>query len=108
MRKILAISALALAVVFSTQCGKKKPDTSAYEAVCAKVAKCDKQMQAFPDIEGHCAKLFATIQQKMPEAVAPTVECINKAPCESLSFASCTESLAKGMQGMIPAVPAGK
>lgn len=103
MKKILVLSLMVTVLMVS--CGKKKPDGSQYEAVCAKVAKCDKQMTAFPEIDRHCVKMFVSLEQKLPSAVSPTVECINNTPCEELSFAKCSEGMARNLQGMIPQLP---
>jgi hypothetical protein len=108
MKKIPVLSLLMtglLTVIFVISCGKKKPEGSQYEAVCAKVAKCDRQMAAFPEIDRHCVKMFVSLEQKLPGSVAPAVECINNTPCEELSFAKCSEGMAKNLQGMVPGLP---
>lgn len=105
MKKILVLSLMMTALIALVSCGKKKPDGSQYEAVCAKVAKCDKQMAAFPEIDKHCVKMFVSLEQKLPAAVSPAVECINNTPCEELSFAKCSEGMAQNLQGMIPGLP---
>ncbi len=97
---LFVVTALILAA-----CGKKEPDGAQYEAVCAKVAKCDKQMAAFPEIDKHCVKMFVRMEEKLPAAVPPVVECIENTPCEELSFARCSEGFARGLQGMVPELP---
>lgn len=103
--RFLSILVIFAAVIFVSACGPKSNDATKYAEVCAKVAKCDTQMSAFPDIEKRCADLFLSLEKKLPEAAAPAIKCIEETPCESLSFAKCSESIAKSMQGMIPGLP---
>ncbi|MBW7856972.1 MAG: hypothetical protein H3C43_01405 [Leptonema sp. (in: Bacteria)] len=105
INRFLVILATFVAVILISACGPKSTDGSKYAEVCAKVAKCDIQMSAFPDIEKRCVDLFTGLEKKLPEAVPPAVKCIEETSCESLSFAKCSESLAQSMQGMIPGLP---
>lgn len=102
MTVTLTLSALLLAV----NCGKKGPDLSKYDEICAIVQKCDQNPQSKmllmqPEA---CQKMFAGLD-KSPQTQAFTpqvIDCVKKAPCDKLDTFKCFASSAQGLGTMMP------
>jgi len=103
---LISVSTLFLAVAF-VNCGKKGPDLSKYDEICAIVQKCDQNPQSKmllmqPEA---CQKMF-TGMENSPQTAAFTpqvLDCVKKAPCEKLDTFKC---VAGATQGIMPVTPA--
>jgi hypothetical protein len=97
----ILFTAIAVSAIVLSSCGKKKPDTSAYADVCAKVVKCDAQFGAIPDAQKHCQNFMAQLEQKFAATVPAITECINNTPCEELSFQACGAENLQQLKGLM-------
>ncbi len=100
-RSTILFAVLATSAIIISSCGKKKPDTSAYAEVCAKVVKCDVQFGAIPDAQKHCQNFMAQLEQKFAATVPQITECINNTPCEELSFQACGQDNLQQLKGLM-------
>lgn len=86
-------------------CKKKTMNLEKFEAICTKVAKCDKQVQQLAAMKGGnaaavCQESLARMEKnKKGAAFVPAImNCLQTAKCEELSMSTC---LTKSMTGNI-------
>ena len=105
------ISLVALLAFALPGCKKQELDLEKYEAVCAKVSRCDKKFEELSkvqamqggqggDAKAMCQKALAKWEQnKQFSALVPqVVTCLNEATCEELSMSACFSKATQGMQ----------
>jgi hypothetical protein len=103
MKKKYRIFLLLIILLVFTCKEKKTEETQEFQEICKKVAQCDNQFKNFSDIEKHCLSFFIKLKNNKSEALNPIIQCIKNAPCDSLSFQSCTIEYMKELQNMKPA-----
>ena len=108
--KMKFIGLVALFALALPGCKKQELDLEKYEAVCAKVSRCDKKFQELSkvqamqgqggDAKAMCQKALAKWEQnKQFSALVPqVVTCLNEVTCEELSMSTCFSKATQGMQ----------
>lgn len=99
-RLILRFTFIILLIFFCKD--ENTTNINRYQLICKKVADCDRNFKNISDIESHCINLFLKLEKNKIDLLKNIVECINTAPCESLSFQECTIEYIKELQSMKP------